>query len=67
MRLRVNAVGTELDLVGTFDTVLARQPFPAVPGDHVTLYGVGTKPAIGQDADGLLQRLPRMQILMVRN
>ena len=67
VRLRVNAVGTELDLVGTFDTVLARQPFPAVPGDHVTLYGVGTKPAIGQDADGLLQRLPRMQILIVRN
>jgi hypothetical protein len=67
VRLRVNAVGTESDLVGIYDTVLARRPFPAVPGEHVTVYGVGAKPATGQDADGSLQRLPRMQILIVRN
>jgi hypothetical protein len=67
VRLRVKVAGTESDLLGIYDTVLARQPFPAVPGEQVTVYGVGTKPATGQNADGPLQRLPRMQILIVRN
>jgi hypothetical protein len=66
VRLRVGAVDMGVELVGTFDTILARRPFPAFPGDDVTLYGVGTTPEIVQEANGSILRLPKMHILVVR-
>ena len=65
VRLRVVATDIELELVGIYDTVLARQSFPAEPGDQVTLYGVGTSPAMIEGDDGTSRQLPKMQILDV--
>jgi hypothetical protein len=66
VRLRVDATGTAIEVVGIYDTVLARQPFPAAPGDRATLYGVGAPPATIEEAGGASQRLPKMQILDVK-
>jgi hypothetical protein len=65
VRLRVNDGDTTIEAVGIYDTLLARQPFPAAPGDQVTLYGVGALPETVQNDDESLQHLPKLQILYV--
>jgi hypothetical protein len=65
VRLRVGDGETTIEAIGIYDTLLARQPFPAAPGDQVTLYGVGALPETVQVDDDATQRLPKLQILHV--
>jgi hypothetical protein len=66
VRLRMSQDDTTLDVLGLYDTALARQSFPAAVGDRVTLYGVGAEPVVDPEAsDGSNKRLPRLQILDV--
>lgn len=66
IRLRVTDGGAVVDVVGLFDTGLQRRSFPAAPGDEVTLYGVGARPAEVVAEDGSLMKVPQLQILHVR-
>ena len=70
VRLRVEEAGESIDVVGLFDTSLQQRPFPAAPGDEVTLYGVGARPAEVTKEDGSVeaapQLAPQLQILHVR-
>ena len=66
IRLRVGEDGETVDVIGLFDTQMKEEPFPAVPGDRVTVYGVGANPIEMEDEDGRVQQLPQMQILYVR-
>jgi len=65
VRLRVSGAGETVDVIGLFDTRMQRRPFPAEPGDHVTVYGVGAKPAEVEEEDGV-KALPQLQVLYVR-
>lgn len=66
IRLHVSSDGEAVDVIGLFDTGLQRQPFPAAPGDHVTLYGVGAKPVEVTDNEGGVREAAQLQILHVR-
>lgn len=57
---------TMVVVAAIYDTAMARGSFPALSGDQVTLYGVGTDPVEGSDAGGEESgRLPGMQIIYV--
>jgi len=66
VRLRVTDEGEAVDVIGLFDTGFQGRPFPAEPGDQVTLYGVGAKPAEVIGEDDSVKALPQLQILHVR-
>lgn len=65
IRLRMEREGEDVQVFALFDTAMAREPFPAEPGDGVIVYGIGAKPVEVVDADGASRRLPRLQILEV--
>lgn len=66
IRLHVEDERAAVDVVGLFDKGLQRRPFPAAPGDKVTVYGVGAKPAEVATTDGSVKEAPQLQILYVR-
>jgi hypothetical protein len=64
--IQVDGGQTTVVVAAIYDTAMARRSFPALPGDQVTLYGVGTDPVEGSDAGGEESgRLPGMHIIYV--